>query len=170
METTTQSLDVRVRIRRQHEQRHFRQGGQSLLEFAIVLPVLLLLGFGITEFGRAYYQYNTLSKAIREGARYMSSQPYSDATIASAQNMVVYGKTTGTASPVLPGLTTDMVSVTPGGGIGSYDAINPPKTVTLQIANYRFVPLVPALINLNVTFSPQVVFRYVGPNATFTSF
>jgi hypothetical protein len=100
----------------------------------------------------------------------MSSQPYSDATIAGTQNMVVFGKTTGTGSPVLPGLTADMVSVIPGGGIGPYDVINPPRTVTLQIANYRFTPLVPALINLSVTFSPQVMFRYVGPNATFSSY
>lgn len=43
--------------------------GQSLVEFALVLPVLLLLFMGILDFGRAVYAYNTLSNAAREGAR-----------------------------------------------------------------------------------------------------
>src|SRR5437773_2637207 len=62
------------------------QRGQSLLELAAVLPLLLLIAFGATEFGRAYYQYNTLSKAIRNGARYMSSHTYSGTEISNAQS------------------------------------------------------------------------------------
>lgn len=41
----------------------------ALVEFAIVLPVLLLLVFGIIDFGRALYTQNNLSAAVREGAR-----------------------------------------------------------------------------------------------------
>ena len=40
-----------------------------MLEFALVLPVLLLLVFGIIEFGRAYNAQITLSHAAREAAR-----------------------------------------------------------------------------------------------------
>lgn len=43
--------------------------GQSLVEFALVLPVLLLLFMGILDFGRAVFAYNSLSNAAREGAR-----------------------------------------------------------------------------------------------------
>ena len=43
--------------------------GQSLVEFALILPMMLLVMFMITEFGRAIYQYNVLSQAAREGAR-----------------------------------------------------------------------------------------------------
>jgi TadE-like protein len=138
------------------------QSGQSLMEFAIVLPLLLLIAFGIIEFGRAYYQYNTLSKAIRNGARYMSFSPYDSTNISNAQNMVVYGQTSGGSTPVLPGLTPSMISVTPG---CPCDPINPPQSVTVAVANYPFNSLVPGIISLNVTFSPQVMFRYVGPNA-----
>jgi Flp pilus assembly protein TadG len=46
-----------------------RTEGQSLAEFAIVLPVLLVIFMGILDFGRAIYAYNTLSNAAREGAR-----------------------------------------------------------------------------------------------------
>ena len=43
--------------------------GQSLVEFALILPMMLVVMFMITEFGRAIYQYNVLSQAAREGAR-----------------------------------------------------------------------------------------------------
>lgn len=46
-----------------------RSGGQSLVEFALVLPVLLLLFMLIFDFGRAIFAYSTLSNAAREGAR-----------------------------------------------------------------------------------------------------
>ncbi len=44
--------------------------GQSLVEFALILPILLLLVFGIVEFGRAFNTYLIVSNASREGARY----------------------------------------------------------------------------------------------------
>ena len=143
------------------------QKGQSLLEFAAVLPLMLLIAFGVTEFGRAYYQYNTLSKAIRDGARYMTNHSYSSAELTNAKSMVVYGKTGGSGTPVLPGLTTGLITVTPSGGTGPFDAGNPPDWITVQVGGYQFNSLVPGIINLNVSFSPQVKMRYVGPNARF---
>lgn len=44
--------------------------GQDLVEFALVLPLLVLLFFGIIEFGRVIFTYNTLANAAREGARF----------------------------------------------------------------------------------------------------
>jgi hypothetical protein len=46
--------------------------GQAMVELALMLPVLLLIIFGITEFGRALYIENTLTNAAREGARMAS--------------------------------------------------------------------------------------------------
>lgn len=45
------------------------QRGQSVVEFALVLPLLLLIVFGVTEFGRAWMTLNVLTAAAREGAR-----------------------------------------------------------------------------------------------------
>ncbi|MDY7088132.1 MAG: TadE family protein [Actinomycetota bacterium] len=39
------------------------------MEFAIVLPLMLLLVFGVIDFGRALQQQTLLSAAVREGAR-----------------------------------------------------------------------------------------------------
>jgi len=43
--------------------------GQAVIEFALILPLLLLLCFGITEFGRAWLTMNILTSAAREGVR-----------------------------------------------------------------------------------------------------
>lgn len=49
--------------------RHRQEGGVALVEFAMVLPLLLVLVFGIVDFGRAFQTWITLTNAAREGAR-----------------------------------------------------------------------------------------------------
>jgi Flp pilus assembly protein TadG len=49
---------------------HKREGAQSLAEFAIVVPLFLILVFGIIDFGMGLRAYITVSQATREGARY----------------------------------------------------------------------------------------------------
>jgi Flp pilus assembly protein TadG len=48
--------------------RHARSG-QAIVEFALVVPVLVLMVFGAIEFGRAYYDLHLLTNAARAGAR-----------------------------------------------------------------------------------------------------
>jgi Flp pilus assembly protein TadG len=49
---------------------HWRsRAGQSLVEMAMVLPVLAFLTFGLLDFGRAYYFQVSVTNAAREGAR-----------------------------------------------------------------------------------------------------
>lgn len=55
-----------------------KQKGQSLAEFALVLPVLALLIFGLLDLGRAVYMYNTLANAARTGARVASVNQNAD--------------------------------------------------------------------------------------------
>lgn len=43
--------------------------GAAALEFALVLPILLMLAFGIITFGRAYHAKVSLAGGVREGAR-----------------------------------------------------------------------------------------------------
>ena len=47
-----------------------RERGQDLIEFALILPILALLLFGIMEFGIIMFSHNTIADAAREGARY----------------------------------------------------------------------------------------------------
>jgi len=56
--------------------------GQGLVEFALVLPLLILLILGIAEMGFALYNYLTLATANREGVRLASRARYDDETVA----------------------------------------------------------------------------------------
>jgi hypothetical protein len=53
-----------------------RRKGQTLAEFAITLPILLILVFGIIEFGRIFQAWVTLQNAARNAARYASTGAY----------------------------------------------------------------------------------------------
>src|SRR5207244_9759713 len=46
-----------------------KQLSQAIVEFAIVAPVLLLLIFGVVDFGRVIYVYATINQGVNEGAR-----------------------------------------------------------------------------------------------------
>lgn len=89
--------------------------GTAAVEFALLLIPMLLLVFGVTEIGRALFQYNTLAKAVRDSARMLSQYNPADADypLASAKCLAVYGKPScsGSDVPLAPGLTTAMVVV-----------------------------------------------------------
>jgi Flp pilus assembly protein TadG len=59
-----------MKTSRQHTRFRFRrQDGQAFVELAIVLPILVLLIFGITQFGLAFRNYIAITDAARVGAR-----------------------------------------------------------------------------------------------------
>src|SRR5215510_3879701 len=47
-----------------------RRRGAIIVEFALVVPFISLIVFGVIDFSRAYTQLNALDSALREGARY----------------------------------------------------------------------------------------------------
>ena len=60
--------------------------GASAVEFAFVVPLLLLLVLGIAEFGRAFQVQGTISAAAREGVRMMALQNDEAAARAAVRN------------------------------------------------------------------------------------
>ena len=89
-----------------------RQCGVALVELAISILVLITIAFGITEFGRAIYQYNTLVKSVRDAARFLSTRDALDtAAKDQAKCLAVYGNPNCTGNPLAPGLTLGMVSI-----------------------------------------------------------
>lgn len=49
------------------------QQGVAAIEFAIVLPIFLMIAFGIVELGRAMYEYDSLVNNVRAAARYLTT-------------------------------------------------------------------------------------------------
>jgi len=64
------------------------QGGQSLVEFALALPVLLLILLGLADFGRAFYYTTAIANAARAGAEYAARNAGAGATVGTITNKV----------------------------------------------------------------------------------
>ena len=63
-------FDIAMRRRRAHRSR-----GQSLVEFAMILPIMLVFLAGVIDLGRVFYATITLNNAAREGALQASVTP-----------------------------------------------------------------------------------------------
>lgn len=136
-----------------------KQRGVASVELGILIIPLLLLTFGTTEFGRAIYQYNTLAKASRDATRFLSGQaPGDPGDVAAAQCLAVYGDATCTnTTPLLPGLTTSMVTVCdsvscPANHLNQTTGSGVMNLVTVTISGYPFTSLVP-FVAPNMTFN-----------------
>lgn len=55
--------------------------GAALLEATVVMPFLLVLGFGLFEFSNALYQYHVITVGVREAARFAAGLPKPDPVV-----------------------------------------------------------------------------------------
>lgn len=125
-----------------------RTKGVAIVEFIIVLPICLILIMATAEFGRVFMQYNTLTKSVRDGVRYVAANALvgstgvvsiNGAVQAQAQNLVVYGNTAGTGSAILPGLITGAVTVaSPGGSRVSVSVTYPYGSIFVFIPGFFY--------------------------------
>jgi Flp pilus assembly protein TadG len=68
---------------------HMRsERGQTMVEFTLVLPVLLVVLFGIIQFGIAFNNYVALTDAVRAGARTAAVSRFSSTPVADTTNRV----------------------------------------------------------------------------------
>ena len=108
-----------------------RDAGQSLVEFAILIPVLLVIVIGIFEFGRAWNIDQVLTNAAREGARLAVIQTSS---LGDVQTVVSNRLVEAGLDPTLGVMTVD--------GIG--DGYGTPASVTITYP-YQFTFLGPII-------------------------
>jgi len=66
-----------------------QQKGQSLVEFALLLPILVVIVFSAIEFGRLWMTMNVLTGAAREGARVAAVTAPNPVLVQSAANNVL---------------------------------------------------------------------------------
>ncbi len=88
-----------------------RDRGAAAVEFALLLPILLLLVFGIIDFGRALNAQVTLTQAAREGAR-----------LAALNQPNVVSRTQAAATGLSP-VTVTVTSSCPTGAGQGVDAV-----------------------------------------------
>ena len=121
--------------------------GNAVVEFALVLPILLLVLFGITEFGRMIMTTNVLNTASREGARLAAVSPLGETAAVEARVNEVLAAARVEASTItveyLPAANSVRVTVT-----ADFDILS------------RSV--LPASMRGTVELRGQTVFRYEG--------
>lgn len=129
-------MSLMKRLRRSHE-------GQSLVEFALSSVLFFSLVFGIIQFGRAIYQYNTVSNLAQEGARWASVRGGSSSMPATAAQLQAFVESRSLGIPVT-------VTATPA----NPSAVSPGSTISVRVVS-SFSPAVgllpSATLNLEST-------------------
>ncbi len=138
-----------------------------MVEFALVLVLMLLLLGGVIEFGRAFWYYDAMAKATRDGARSMSMADVTTIVAAkgTAENMVA----DAVRAAGVPGVTS--VQVTCLGSdyvtdVGCQNGIAPEYVrvaVSVTLGNW-FPILLPTgeLMPFTPTLAPSTIMRYMG--------
>ena len=105
----------------QSGKRHWRQFGSdrcgtAVLELAVVLPVVMAVGFGAIEFGNLIYKDHLLWNGVRDGARYYAGLPYDSSNTTqtttnetAAKNIAVTGVTSGGSARVASWTTSQVI-------------------------------------------------------------
>lgn len=126
--------------------------GAAVVEFAIVVPVLLLLVLGIIDLGRMLAVAGSLTAAVRDGARMAaaSASPSDAAQITAFKNRVITSfQTLGG-----PALQASNITVTDPTNNG---------IVTVTVSGYTYQPLTPLFRMIGagtVTFTRTSTFRW----------
>jgi hypothetical protein len=79
-----------------HVKRQPNERGASLVEAALLIPLLIVLLVGVIDLGRAYVAYITIINAAREGAHYGVLHPTGDVcgiAVAEAKDLTAFGMT-----------------------------------------------------------------------------
>jgi hypothetical protein len=135
--------------------------GSAIVEFAVAFGLLLTFFAGVWQFGYAFYAYNQLEGAVRNAARYGSLAEYDGgswngvAFRTRVQNMAVFGVPTPDSSdrPILPGLQTSHVRVTPilDGEV--------PRQIQVDIDDYQIETFFQRFL---LRGKPRATFDYMG--------
>lgn len=145
-----------------------RQQGAAIVEFALVLPLLITLMAGIFEFGRAFWYYDALTKATRDGARLMSVVPKSgiETGVTDAKAQVV-SVVTAAGVPSFTNANVTVTCLTAAFGTAACTNGTSPWGVRVQIVGYgmtigQFIPfLIGVNSNYTATLAPHTTMRYM---------
>jgi Flp pilus assembly protein TadG len=127
--------------------------GQALVEFALIVPVFMLIAFGIFDFGFAFDSSLTISNAAREGARFGATNP--DSTAITSRVRLVAGRLNDSNLTVTVSCQTSTGAACSGGMAGAVSG----TTVVVSVSySYRMItPIVfGTTIPLNSTAQMRV--------------
>ena len=166
--TRIRKIRLMRRLRRRLGRVAGNERGVQLAELAIVLPLFMILFAATAEFGRYFYEYTTLAKAARAGARYLVTAKVDCNQATLAKKLIVYGNTAGTGSPILPGLDVTQINISPNDLDCAGTPQGVPDTVTVTFSGIKHQSLfnLGSLINnsavsLDIDVKPSVTMKYM---------
>jgi Flp pilus assembly protein TadG len=127
-----------------------RQRGSTLVEQAVILPVLLALFFGVIDMGRALYSYSFVSYIAREATRWASvrSTPLNSGPITNAEVTTFVKNATGAGlDPANISTATNWIAPPNGSPACPAGRSQKPGCVVEVTVNYNFkfvLPFLPA--------------------------
>jgi hypothetical protein len=136
--------------------RQRRLTGQALVEFALVLPMFLLVLFGLIDVGRYVYTWNALNQAAREGARYGSVNGWSD-SCALSRKVCIEQETISR----LAGVPATVATATCGRYEPGDPTDVPPPTISMSACRPNDLLTVTATID-DFTFLTPVIGQMLG--------
>src|ERR1700682_98490 len=113
--------------------------GQSMVEFALVAPLLLLLVVGGLDFSRAFLVHNALTNSVREGARYGITHPNDPTTMTARAKAELTGATVSIADSDIHVIWAP--ASPPGSGCGAVIETEILATYQANKACYPFVKM-----------------------------
>ena len=149
-------------------------GGQSLVEFALVLPLFLVLVMGIVDLGLSVFAYNSITNAAREGARLaiVNQDPAKVTSRATSQATVARNPTVSVAYYQANTDGTPNTAKTCPIGAATYIGVGCLAVVTFTGVYQPITPLIGAILFKNgVTFTAKTVLpvEFSCPNSLLTS-
>ena len=151
-----------------------RYRGQSLVEFALVLPIALILLLAVFDVGRAVFTYNTLTNAAREGARLAVVNQDSGKIVLRVQNQLFASALANASDPTNPVVT--FRKERPNSDVVSNPVCSPMATgcvavVTARAAWSAVTPIIGALIGpINLTARSELPVEFVCPNPNIPAY
>ena len=157
---------MNMRLRLSPSPSKLAQRGAAAIELALLTLPLAGLSFGITEFGRALHQYNTVAKNVRDAARYQSTVAPGNIAPASTlpgRCLALSGSTANSGgacsdTALLPGLTLGMITVCdrvlcPGTHNVQPTTLGVVNLVTVTVTGYPFTSMAPFAMP-SIAFGP----------------
>ena len=118
------------------------EGGQALVEFALIIPLLVLLLMGIFDLGRGVYAYNVVASAAREGAHYGVLDP--------TNTNEIQNRAKANTAALDPNQISIQIQCSNNGT--SFDSTcNPNRTFLRVTVTYTFQPITLFFSNLTLT-------------------
>ncbi|MGD9759752.1 TadE/TadG family type IV pilus assembly protein [Comamonas sp. HJ-2] len=140
--------------------KHRSQQGAALIELALTIPLMIMLSMIVIEFGRALYEYNTVTKSVRDAVRYLTVQlpPAPTSCPQAATNLVRYGSLSQ-GTPLAPGLASAAITCN-WQTSGTYPLDS--TTVTVTVNGYRFQSMVSNVFGLQLFTGGGITFGTIA--------